>query len=275
MRVSIAGGGRGAWTIGWLCRRAGWQIEAVGLRPSSTSPLPVLLETARVPVEELPTSELVVLAVPDDALDELSSSLLPRSNESTIFLHLSGARTSATFQGRGGSLHPLASLPAPGTPPLLEGSLFVGEGSERALEIGAELAGAAGALFRQIDADLKPLYHAAAVLGSNYAALLAELSLRRMQEAGLAPVPRAAIASLAGSALSNWRDSGLDGVTGPISRGDSGTVEAHISALGGNPETREIYLQLGEALARLLADGRPEMSQYQRIADLLKTLRAR
>ena len=236
MRLGIIGGGRAAWAFGATWRRIGWPIAGVSLREGSPSPIASLLNVPQHTAAELATdADVLLLAISDRAIAEIAASL-PESR--AIVFHPSGSLTAV----RGGfSLHPLRALPPAGEPSDLRDTLLVFEGNHR--DVAKEIAGAAGARFAEIAPEKKVAYHAAAVFGSNYVALMLELAQELI---GIDDV-RDDLVALAESAIANWRDhDDAQRFTGPAARGDRETIERHLSALADRPEVFAIY--------RLLAD---------------------
>ena len=262
--------------MGRLAQRAGWSVEGVALRESSESRVPELLGAVRVAIESLPACDMVIVAVTDDALSQVGQTIASTAATETHLLHTSGSRRADVFAPHvlSASLHPLASLPSPGSEPSLEGVLFVAEGAEGTIEVAAELVRAARGRIASIDSEAKALYHAAAVMGSNYVATLAELAFEMMTASGVGDLSRQQIAALAGTAIDNWRSRGLEGITGPIARGDAGTIGDHLAAIDGT-SLLDVYRALGlELVSRLGARG-PEDPVYQEIAGALERSRAR
>lgn len=242
MRLGIVGGGRAAWAYGSAWNRIGWPLSGVWLRDASPSHIAELLQTARLDLTDLAgESELLLVAVSDRAIVEVMEAI--PDSEAVIF-HASGALPAM----RGGfSLHPLRTLPPVGEPSDLAGSLLVFEGEHR--RTARLIAAAVGARFEEVDREHKPLYHAAAVFGANYVAIMLEISERLMDQAGVRGV-REDLVSLARSAMENWRASdGPARFTGPAARGDEEVLRAHLQALADRPELAEIY----ELLAREIA----------------------
>jgi predicted short-subunit dehydrogenase-like oxidoreductase (DUF2520 family) len=236
MRLGIIGGGRAAWAFGATWRRIGWPIAGVSLREGSASPIASLLDVPQRSAAELANdADLLLLAISDRAIAEIGASL-PESR--AIVFHPSGSLTAV----RGGfSLHPLRALPPAGEPSDLRDTLLVFEGNHRG--VAKEIADAAGARFAEIAPEKKAAYHAAAVFGSNYVALMLELAQELI---GIDDV-RDDLVALAQSAIANWRDhEDARRFTGPAARGDGETIERHLSALADRPEIFAIY--------RLLAD---------------------
>jgi predicted short-subunit dehydrogenase-like oxidoreductase (DUF2520 family) len=238
MRLGIIGGGRAAWTFGSTWRRIGWPIEGIATR--SESPISKLLGAEAITIEKLADqAELILIAVSDRAIAEVSASI-PRTR--AVIFHPSGALTSV----RGGfSLHPLRALPPVGEPSDLRDTLLVFEGAHR--EIAKRIAAEAGARFAEIAPEHKGLYHAAAVFGSNYVAVLLDIAEELIGIHGV----RGDLAELAESAIANWRSHpGPERFTGPAARGDHQILEEHIAALRKRPELAEVYRLLA---ARILA----------------------
>ncbi|MFZ2492302.1 MAG: DUF2520 domain-containing protein [Thermoanaerobaculia bacterium] len=245
MRLGILGGGRAAWAFGSTWRQIGWPLAGVWLRDGSTSRVPDLLGTSRVPLADLAhESEVLFVAVTDSALAEVVD-LIPETD--AIIFHASGSLGSV----RGGfSLHPLRALPAVGEPSDLAGTLLVFEGCCR--HTARLIAAAANARLAEIDPASKPLYHAAAVFGANYVAAVADIAERLIEEAGVHDAHED-VYRLALSALTNWRDqTGTARFTGPAARGEQETLTAHAAALTHHPQLAEIYELLAAEIRRSL-----------------------
>jgi predicted short-subunit dehydrogenase-like oxidoreductase (DUF2520 family) len=94
------------------------------------------------------------------------------------------------------------------------------------------------------------LYHAALAGGANFLSTLVNTSVDLLRRSGVAE-PERLLAPLLGAALDNALRSGDAAMTGPVARGDAGTVAAHLRELRAvAPDTVPAYL----ALARLTAD---------------------
>ena len=197
MRLGILGGGRAAWAFGSAWKRIGWPLSGVWLRDASHSHIAELLETARMEMNDLAhDSELLLVAVSDRAIEEVAKAV-PETD--ALVFHASGALLSM----RGGfSLHPLKALPPVGEPVDLADALLVFEGEHR--RTAKLIAAAIGARFAEVTPEMKPLYHAAAVFGSNYVAAMLDVAERLMAQAGIESA-REQLIALATSAIENWR----------------------------------------------------------------------
>jgi predicted short-subunit dehydrogenase-like oxidoreductase (DUF2520 family) len=168
--------------------------------------------------------DAVVIATPDAAVAEVAAAIEPV--DSTVVLHMAGSLgldTLAPHQRRA-SVHPLVSLPQP-DPQRLKGAWFAVAGDPMARQIVAELDGHA----IEVDDEHRALYHAAAAIASNHlVALLAQVE----RVAALAGVPLAAYLDLVRQTVDNVAALGpRAALTGPVARGDWGTVERHLAAL--------------------------------------------
>lgn len=242
MRLGILGGGRAAWAFGSAWARVGWPLAGVWLRPESKSRIPELLNTPRRTIEELAgTSELILVAVTDRAVAEVLARI--PATEALVF-HASGALPSPPD---GFSLHPLKSLPPVGERSDLDDTLLVFEGKHR--KTARLLAAAIGARLAEVTAEQKPLYHAAAVFGSNYVAAMLDIAETVINRAGV-PDARGDLAALARSAIMNWADhTDTRRFTGPAIRGDQATIRGHIEAVGSDAQVAQIYKLLAEWIA--------------------------
>ena len=242
MRLGILGGGRAAWAYGSAWARVGWPLAGVWLRPESQSQLPELLGTPRRTIDELAeSSELILVAVSDRAVPEVMARI---PSTAALIFHASGALPSPPD---GFSLHPLKSLAPVGENSDLENTLLVFEGKHR--KTARLLAAAIGARFAEVTAEQKPLYHAAAVFGSNYVAAMLDIAEALINRAGVSDA-RDDLALLARSGIANWSDhSDSRRFTGPAIRGDRDTMQGHLAAIESDPQVKEIYKLLAEWIA--------------------------
>jgi predicted short-subunit dehydrogenase-like oxidoreductase (DUF2520 family) len=208
-----------------------------------------------IEVEEWPRSyplaaaaegvDLLILAVPDDLIEEVAAAVEPVAT--TVVAHLAGSRTldGLASHSRRASIHPLASLPdrAAGASRLLDGCTFAVAGDP----LGASVVEALGGRVIEVADTDRATYHAAAVIAANHlVAILAQVE-RVAASIGL---PLDAFDGLIDGVLENVRSVGpAAAITGPASRGDRGTVEAHLEALA--PTERSLYLECALAAADL------------------------
>lgn len=212
----------------------------------------------------IPTVDLLLVAVPDDALDDVAARLARGGvvHSGQVVLHTSGLHDRSAFapldsSGAGlGSWHPVQTFALPGGEPgAVAGSPAVIEGDARALATGRELADRLHLRpVIEIAAERKASYHAAAVFASNYVVVLGDIAARLAREAGAEAASAQLFVPLMRSTVANYGTGGAAMLTGPISRGDAGTVARHLEALHGTE--RALYIALGkEALRLAVASG--------------------
>ncbi len=234
--VIIVGGGRAGGSIAIAARDAGLDVRIV---PGPSGRAPAGFENARVPREEsLPPADLVILAVSDGAIAEVAAGILTRLRGRPIVAHLSGLtsiRHLSVLADAGlpvGSLHPLMTLPDPdrGAAALAGASAAItGEdGVVAALSSFAEALGMRP--FVLADED-KPLYHAAASAASNFVTTVLGLAQDLAVAAGVAPSSFRPLAEAAVAAV--FEAGAAVALTGPVARGDWGTVHAQLTAVEG------------------------------------------
>ncbi|MBB0232892.1 DUF2520 domain-containing protein [Streptomyces calidiresistens] len=225
------------------------------------------------PAEVLARSELVLLTVPDDVLPELVSGLARTGaiRPGHLLAHTSGRHGTAVLDpARAAGALPLALHPVmtfTGTPvdvQRLAGCSF-------GVTAPPELRPAAEALVIEmggepewIEESARPLYHAALALGANHLVTLVAQALELLRTAGVA-APDRMLGPLLGAALDNALRSGDAALTGPVARGDAGTVAAHVAELGAHaPDALPGYLAMARTTAdRALAHGslKPEAAE--------------
>jgi predicted short-subunit dehydrogenase-like oxidoreductase (DUF2520 family) len=126
--------------------------------------------------------------------------------------------------------------------------------------------------------ELKPgdkvLYHAAAVFACNYLVTLVKLALDLWQDFGVSSqeATRALLPLLAGT-INNINNIGVPNcLTGPVARGDLGTIERHLSALEAkSPSLLITYKELGlQTVPIALAKGKVNEQKAEEMKALLK-----
>jgi predicted short-subunit dehydrogenase-like oxidoreductase (DUF2520 family) len=115
-----------------------------------------------------------------------------------------------------------------------------------------------------IEESARPLYHAGLAIGANHMVTLVAQSMELLSAAGVAE-PGRMLGPLLGAALDNALRSGDAALTGPVARGDAGTVAAHLEELRKHsPQAVASYLAMARATAdRALANGmlKPELAE--------------
>ncbi len=226
MKVAIVGRGRVATAL----RRS---LEHHGTHEVTTMGRKLALAALR-------DSDVIILAVSDDAIESVSARIANELKPGTTVLHCAGARNvdeldaCATQGANVGVMHPLVSFASGRRPPRLDGKTFVAHGSPRAVTMSRHVGKACGA--RVITAETaNPIYHAAAALVANGAAALAFVAVRLLEGLGIARRDaERSIGGLLESVGENVQRIGVpSALTGPVARGDALTVDRHRKALRG------------------------------------------
>ena len=262
LSVGVIGTGRVGTVLAAALERAGHRVTAVsGVSDASRRRAAALLPGAQVaaPTEVAPAVELLLVTVPDDALPGLVEGLVaadavPRGQ---LVVHTSGRYGVAVLDPatRAGGL-PLALHPAMTFTgkredlARLAGCSFGVTAPEPLRPIAEALVVEMGGEPQWVDEDRRPLYHAALANGANHLTTLVAESLDLLRRCGVDD-PAKLLAPLLGAALDNALRDGDAALTGPVARGDAGTVAAHVAELRRvSPEAVAAYV----AMARLTAD---------------------
>ncbi|MFF7335243.1 Rossmann-like and DUF2520 domain-containing protein [Streptomyces sp. NPDC090306] len=268
LTVGVVGAGRVGPALAASLQLAGHRPVAVsGVSDTSRRRAALMLpDVPLVPVTEvLARADLVLLTVPDDALVGLVEGLAETGavRPGQMLVHTSGRYGTRVLDPvlRAGAL-PLALHPAmtfTGTPvdvQRLAGCSF-GVTAPEELRLAAQaLVIEMGGEPEWIAEENRPLYHAALALGANHLVTLVAQSMELLRTAGV-EAPDRMLGPLLGAALDNALRSGDAALTGPVARGDAGTVAAHIDELRRHsPQTVAGYLAMARATAdRALAHG--------------------
>jgi predicted short-subunit dehydrogenase-like oxidoreductase (DUF2520 family) len=266
--LSIVGAGRVGRTLGKLLRERGWRIGLVATRSRVTSRAAVRTIGAGQPsvglAVGLRAADVVLLAVPDDALRAVAADLARIGGSKwrgKIVLHTSGAHGSnvlaplARLGAATGSLHPMQTFGGQIIPELRGVTISI-EGAAKALRMARSMARALGGVPVVIAGRDKPVYHATAVLAAGSGFPLIEVCVRMLVGIGFSR--RRALQTLLPlirQMLDNIERIGSRAAwTGPLSRGDYTTIAKHVRVLGRYPrEVRQSYAALSLLAGRVLA----------------------
>ena len=269
--ISIIGPGVVGTALGRLAYRAGYRVVAVagGSQPERARALAEAVGGAKV--LSLPAAGsaagLVLLTVRDAAIQQVCEQLAHAGGlgHHPVVAHCSGAldcEVLAAARKVGcpvGSMHPLQTFPdIEAALRAIPGSYFFIEGDGPAAVVLEQLARCLAGHPVRIDPRVKPLYHAAAVMGANYLTTLLDAALQLYQTIGVDRLQaRKAIAPLVRATVQNALEKGTaEALTGPISRGDVETVRRHLEAMEKVDEAmRDLYRALGRRTVEIAARG--------------------
>jgi predicted short-subunit dehydrogenase-like oxidoreductase (DUF2520 family) len=265
--IGIVGAGAVGTALGVALDRAGWPIQAVASRdPKRRERFRQLVPGVRgfaeaaAMVEEV---ELIIVAVPDDAIARVAGGVRMYSGQAMV--HTSGVLGAEVLAGavaagtQIGSFHPLVAFAdTERAVAALRGATIAIEGDDQLLDLLARMAEAVGGVPVRLASGSKPAYHAAAVLAAGGFVALLDAIAELGRVAGLDEQGSLAIyGGLIEQTLDNARTLGIrTALTGPMTRGDRGTVERHLAALAAHaPAVLPLYRTAAEREIDL-AEGR-------------------
>src|SRR3954469_2513954 len=240
--VGVIGAGRVGAVLGSALRAAGHAI--VGASAASRDSLDrVEALLPGIPVLEIPAvverAELVLITVPDDALADLVAGLAATGawQPGQLVVHTSGRfgwRVLEPAVSSGAiplALHPAMTFTGTSLDLVRLADCCFGVTAPTAvLPIGQALVVEMGAEPVVIAEENRELYHAALAHTANHLVTLVAQGLDLLRRARVYSGGRA-LAPLLAAALDNALRHGDAALTGPVARGDAGTVAAHLSAI--------------------------------------------
>lgn len=265
MQIALVGPGRAGMSVALALREAGHSIVAVTARrrEASDDAARLLGSVAVAWGDPLPGGDLLMIAVRDDAISAAAADLAAAATEYPAAVHLSGASgldTLAPLLAAGidiGSFHPLQTFPMVSADPESLTGAWVGitTSTDGLADRLRSLAQSIGAVPFDLEDEAKPSYHAAAAAAANFP--LAALAMAE-DLFGAAGVPFEASRPLVEAVVVNAFEFGPRGaLTGPVARGDLGTVAAQIGAVDqATPEWSQAFRSFVTALAAM--SGRDE-----------------
>lgn len=225
------------------------------------------------------TAEFIFVTTPDDAIATVASETQWHSVQSVV--HCSGADSTDILEpakelgAHVGVIHPLQTFA--GVKSAIEnmpGSTFALEAEEPLLTKLKDMATALDGYWIELKAGDKVLYHAAAVITCNYLVSLVKLATDLWQTFDIPPQQAIkALLPLIRGTLNNIDAVGIPQcLTGPIARGDTGTIKKHLIALEKADLTvLSTYRELGlQTIPIALAKGRISKHQAQELQAILK-----
>lgn len=255
--IGIVGAGAVGTALGVALSRAGWPVHAVASRDAGRRErFRGLVKVSRAFVDPealVEEVELIILAVPDDVIAPLASGLRMYSGQAMV--HTSGAvgaevLVPAMAAGTQiGSFHPLVAFAdTERAVQALHGATVAIEADDQLAALLRRMAHALGATPVRLAPGSKAAYHAAAVLAAGGFVALLDAIAQLGRVAGLDEAGALTIyGPLIEGTLANARALGIAAaLTGPIIRGDVGTLRAHLEALRAHaPDVVDLYAAAG------------------------------
>ena len=273
LTVGVVGAGRVGAVLGAALERAGHRVvAAAAVSAASRDRAKRLLPEAAIrPADEVARAadDLLLLAVPDDALAGVVAGLAATGalRPGQIVAHTSGAHGLAVLGDViGVALHPAMTFTGADTDlDRLPGIAWGVTATDRAFA--TRLVADLGGVPEWIAEQSRPLYHAALAHGANHLVTLVNDAADALRAAGVEH-PERVLTPLLTAALDNALRLGDAALTGPVSRGDAGTVRKHLDRLPA--ETVPAYLGLARRTAdRAIAAGRLRPQDAAPLLDVL------
>ncbi len=284
-RVSIIGAGVVGTAVGHILKTKGYNITAIASRTQASLdrafPYTGGLTTTDV-VEAASLGDLVFITTQDDQIEKVCAKIALGNGfkAGNVILHMSGALSMKVLKSaeKAGaftvSIHPMQSfVDIDLAIKQLPGAYFGVTAEEKIQPLVFKLVKDLGGEPVVIKDEDKPLYHAAACVTSNYLAALLRFAQEIYLSIGISQeVSLKAIWPLVEGTLKNIKQKGTSqALTGPIARGDLGTIEKHLSALKSKlPEALNLYEKLGNYTVEVaLEKGSIDEKQADKIKQLL------
>ena len=266
-RVGILGAGAVGMALAVGLSEAGYNVTAITSRNTERARMLSGLVGGAIHTRHagllVDIADIVVLTVPDDVISTVAESVPWRSGMAAV--HCSGGTPVSVLECAHaygaviGGFHPLQTFPREARAPTpLENVTFAIESQDPALH--HQLRDMAHALHGHaidINEKSRALYHISGVLASNYlvaiiaeaAGLWAQFGYNQSQALqALLPLVRGTVGNIE-------RDGAAAALTGPIVRGDLGTVQAHLEQLRATlPSVVPLYAALAQATAKFAVD---------------------
>ncbi len=280
IKIGFIGAGTVATTLATTLNNKGYTVVAVSSRnQQSADKLARLIECCQSFRNNQATAdaaELIFITTPDDVIASVAADVKWRPGQSAV--HCSGADSTdilAPARETGaavGAFHPLQTFTGL-RQENLPGITYAIEAEEPLLTILREMATALGGRWIELKAEDKVLYHTAAVFACNYMVTLFKIATDLWQSFGIPPqqATRALLPLLRGT-IYNIDSTGIPQcLTGPIARGDSGTIKKHLNALRKvAPELSQAYQELGlKTIPIALAKGKINDEQADELQAIL------
>ena len=283
LKLGFIGAGTVGTALAVLLSRKGYKVSAVSSRSlTSAENLANQINGCRVfnnNQDVADTAELIFITTPDGVIPKVASQVQWHTGQSVV--HCSGADSTDVLEPARkagaivGNIHPLQTFA--GVKQAIEnipGSTFAVEAEEPLLSTLKDMATALDGHWIELKASDKVLYHAAAVIACNYMVTLVKLATDLWQTFSVPPEQATqALFPLLQGTLHNIDTIGIPQcLTGPIARGDTGTIKKHLDALQkAAPTLVSIYKELGRQTIPIAeAKGKITREQAEELAAILR-----
>jgi predicted short-subunit dehydrogenase-like oxidoreductase (DUF2520 family) len=258
--ITIIGAGRLGTALGRALAKKGHTIRALTCRSLASA-----RESRRIIGQGKPGRDntaaasrgnVIFLCLPDREIEKTAAALARARidwTRKTVF-HTSGllpADRLGPLRDKGArtaSFHPAQSFTRKDTPPAHFRDVYFGlEGDKRAIGLARKIARQLGGHALILRPEMKPLYHSACSLASNFLVVLLDVAMHLLEQAGVEEKKaQKLLFPLVQGTLQNVKEfNTVPSLTGPIARGDIASARTHLEALGSFPGYAEAYRKLG------------------------------
>ena len=284
MKIGFIGAGKVGFTLGKYFRMHG--VEVTGYYSRSIQSAKEAADFTRAQAftnaeDLLAASDVLFFTLPDGAIRDFYEGLRSDEIQDKIFCHCSGALTTEAafpdieqYGATGFSVHPLFAVSDKyHAYEELADVFFALEGSGEKLAFMETWLRSLELKVKVIKPETKVKYHCAAALASNYVIALLSLSQKLLMECGFAAdeAERALKPLFGGNAGHIMHDGMVAALTGPVERGDLGTIRKHLACL--SPSQAKLYSLLAQELLMTAQSKHPardysSIKEYIQSADL-------
>ncbi|MGI2335251.1 MAG: Rossmann-like and DUF2520 domain-containing protein [Dehalogenimonas sp.] len=281
LKIGFIGAGKMGTALALSLTRAGYTVTGVASRSlDSAQALSAKLQSAAAyenPQSVADGADLILITTPDSAITEVAEALELRPGQ--MVCHISAATplealSQTTIKGAvTGVFHPLLSAGSCGKTAVPPGITFAVEAAEPLLSILRTMAAKLSGKIIELAGPDRVLYHASAILASNYLVTLVDRAAGLWQGFATKEQAVTALLPLIRGTIDNIGDIGIpECLTGPISRGDVETVRRHMTALADiAPDTMDVYRTMGLATIPVaLARGSINNTKASELNELLE-----
>jgi len=282
LKIGFIGAGTVGTALSVLLNSKGYRFVGASRRRTSADNPGTVVSNLRIlesNQEVADNADLVFITTPDAAIAGVAKEVNWRSGQSVV--HCSGADSvdvlepARKYGAVVGGFHPLQTFA--GIEEAIEnipGSTFGIEAEEPLLTTLKEIAAVLGGHWIKLEAGDKVAYHAAAVFACNYLVTLVKMATDLWQTFSI-PGEQAtkALLPLIRGTLHNIETIGIPQcLTGPVARGDTGTVNKHLKTLREKaPSLLLAYKELGlQTIPVSLAKGKINKQQADELENILK-----
>lgn len=268
MEIGIIGAGKVGCSMGKYMREHDLSVAGYFSRQRESSEQAGTFTDTKV-FEDLESivraCDLLLITTPDDVIGSVWEEVREMPVKDKIICHFSGSISSAVFTeiehtgASGCSIHPMYAFSDKFTSyRQLDTVMFTVEGQDKAVAVVERLLSGMGNRVLNISPEGKELYHCCASLASNFMIGLFQMSLDLLTECG---IPEETGQELLTPLVRNNMEAMLQNGTqralsGPIERGDTGTVQKHLAVL--REKDRQLYKRLGEKVLSVARRKNPE-----------------